>query len=111
MRLLEEFRRLLATEESLFRAQLLREDIAKFEKLIALAHEHTDYADFEKNGFYLEWTQSDFRTHELRDTLQRFLEAFYRHVREHQSDRSDDALQEAWESFDRDRMNKLIGCL
>ncbi|MCG8544595.1 MAG: hypothetical protein MJE12_10330, partial [Alphaproteobacteria bacterium] len=96
-------------EQSLFRTQLLREDIARLEKLRDLAQRHADFAAFAKEGAFIGWTQGDFRTHELKEPLDALLKAFHDHA--HGNGDRDAALRDAWRAFDRSRMAKLVGCL
>jgi hypothetical protein len=101
----------LEAEESLFREQLLREDIARLRKLESMAREHATLEAFAKAGLYIGWTQGDFRTHELKEPIQALLAAFHAHETGGRSDEQDRALRAAWEAFDRLRMEKLLGCL
>jgi len=103
MRLIEELATAAAKEESLFRAQLLREDVARLRKLQELARSAPDAAAFRKSGMRIGWTQGDARTHELREPLERLLDAFYAG--------NEDAVAAAWEALHRARMEKLVGCL
>jgi hypothetical protein len=103
MRLLEKLAVLLSEEKSLFRAQLLREDIARLKKLEALAHSAPDLEAFKKAGTRIGWTQGDARTHELAEPLARLLEAVY-------ASRDEDIVL-AWEALHRARMERLVGCL
>lgn len=103
MRLVARLEALLEKEESLFRAQLLREDIARLKKLEALAKSAADAEAFEKAGMRLGWTQGDARTHELREPLVRLLHAVY-------ASQEEETLL-AWEALHRARMEKLVGCL
>ena len=77
MRLLETLQRLAAEEQSPFRAQLLREDIARLKQLQELAHSAPDVALFKQRGMRIGWTQGDLRTHELRTPLESLLDAVY----------------------------------
>ena len=95
----------------MFRAQLLREDVARLRRLQALAAGVEDAAAFRKAGMRVGWTQGDTRTHELAEPLGRLLDAVHAYERG-----SRDAAQEAHiaacrESVDRARMEKLVGCL
>ena len=111
MHLLAELEQRLETEDSLFRAQLLREDIARLRKLEALAQEHPDLEGFAKAGLYIGWTQGDFRTHEIKEPIEALLAAFHAYETGGRSDDLDRALRTAWADFDRARMEKLLGCL
>lgn len=103
MRLIEELEQALRREESMFRAQLLREDIARLTKLRELARSTTDADAFCKAGMRLGWTQGDARTQELREPLTAFLRA----VRA-----GDDALiARTWDALHRARLERLLGCL
>lgn len=103
MRLITQLERLAAEEKSLFRAQLLREDVARLRKLQALAESAPDLEAFKRAGMRIGWTQGDARTHELAEPLARLLEAVYA-SREEQ-------LLPAWEALHRARMERLVGCL
>jgi hypothetical protein len=103
MQLIARLEALVGKEESLFRAQLLREDIARLRKLEQLARSAPDAEAFRRAGMRIGWTQGDARTHEIREPLIRLLDAVY-------------AVQEeeillAWEALHRARMEKLVGCL
>ncbi|HEX5094169.1 MAG TPA: hypothetical protein VFV84_15915 [Burkholderiales bacterium] len=93
----------LAGEESLFRAQLLREDLARLAKLEALAATAADAEAFVKAGMRVGWTPGDARTGELREALGPFLRALYAG--------DDAATLDAWEALHRVRMERLLGCL
>ncbi|MCD6041314.1 MAG: hypothetical protein K0R40_917 [Burkholderiales bacterium] len=103
MQLIAHLELLVDNEESLFRAQLLREDIARLRKLQALARKAPDAETFKKSGMRIGWTQGDARTHELREPLERLLEAVY-------ASREEDIVR-AWEALHRVRMERLVGCL
>lgn len=103
MRLITQLESLAAEEKSLFRAQLLREDVARLRKLQALAESAPDLEAFKRAGMRIGWTQGDARTHELAEPLARLLEAVYA-SREEQ-------LLPAWEALHRARMERLVGCL
>jgi hypothetical protein len=104
MGLIEDLERALAGEESLFRAQLLREDNARLRKLQAIAAEAADAAAFVEAGMRIGWTQGDARTAELRGPLEKLLNEIY--ARE-----SDARISAAWHELHRVRMERLLGCL
>jgi hypothetical protein len=103
MRLIDELERLAVAEESLFRRQLLREDVARLRKLEALAQSAADLEAFKKSGMRLGWTQGDARTAELAEPLCLFLQVFY--------ERDEAQITAAWNELHRTRMERLLGCL
>ncbi len=108
MELIARLKALLGKEASLFRAQLLREDIARLRKLRELAKAARDAGAFTKSGMRIGWTQGDARTHELREPLERLLAAVYAF----EKDGAPEApIAEAWEALHRARMERLVGCL
>jgi len=108
MQLIGRLELLVGKEESPFRAQLLREDLARLRKLQELARTAPDEPAFKKSGMRIGWTQGDARTHELAEPLGRLLAAVYRFVREGAPEAP---IAEAWEAVHRARMEKLVGCL
>jgi hypothetical protein len=111
MHLIEDLEARAGTEQSMFRAQLLREDLDRLRRLTALADQCADLADFLKQGLYAGWTQGDFRTHELKTPIEAVLTAFYDYRTGGRTDAQDRALRAAWNAFDRERIEKLVGCL
>ena len=103
MQIVQELERALTQEQSLFRAQLLREDIVRLRKLDALAQSAADVAAFKQAGMRIGWTQGDARTHELREPLEQLLEAVYA--------RDEGRIMQAWNELHRMRMERLLGCL
>ena len=111
MHLIEELESRVGAEQSMFRAQLLREDLARLERLADFVGECSDRDSFLKQGLYAGWTQGDFRTHELKAPIEAVLAAFYAYQTGGRTDQQDRALRAAWDVFDRDRIEKLVGCL
>ncbi len=111
MQLIEWLEGLVADEQSYFRAQLLREDIARVKRLQALAHEAADFDAFARAGMRIGWTQGDARTQELRAPLQRLLELVYRSERGTPDAKTGRELQDAWTTLHNFRMERLVGCL
>lgn len=111
MRILNDMKDRSGSEESLFRAQLLREDIARLETLIALAGETDGLDAFRKAGVVIGWTPGDLRTHEIQEPLEVFLAAVFAYETEGRTAELDAAVTEAWNRLDRTRMEKLVGCL
>lgn len=111
MDFIEELESRLAREESMFRAQLLREDVARLRRLIELADEHGDRDEFRKAGAYIGWTSGDMRTHELMEQLIPLLDAMYDWRRGEQGPETERALRSAWDDFHIERMRILLHCL
>lgn len=111
MKLLDELKQTADRLDSVFQAQLMREDIARIHKLAEMARTGDSYEQFEKAGLYLGWTQGDMRTFELTADLRPFLRAVYMAENENVCDEHDWQVREAWVAFNKARMAKLIGCL
>jgi hypothetical protein len=101
----------LRSEESYFRAQLLREDMARLERLQELAAAAPDVEAFKKAGLTIGWTPGDARTWELKSALDPLLAAFYASATRGGGADADDRLLAAWEAFDAHRLERLLGCL
>lgn len=97
-------------DESIFRRQLAKEDLVRLSRLEALAANADDLNAFKKEGLYVGWTQGDMRTHDLRDSIDALLDAYYDAHTNH-SPEAELKLTAAWDAFHRDRLNKLIHCL
>jgi len=111
VQLIEELKERLAVEQSLFRAQLLREDVARLNKLRELARSAGDLAEFRKGSMRLGWTQGDARTHELRAPLEALADAIYAYETERGGEQREARVSEAWIELHRVRMERLVGCL
>lgn len=111
MHLIEELEALLNKEESMFRAQLLREDVDRLRKLTSLARENGDRDAFVKAGMYIGWTSGDMRTHELKEELEPLLDATLAYATGGGTDEQDQALRTAWDNFHIARMRKIVHCL
>jgi hypothetical protein len=111
VRLIETLSDRASTEESPFRAQLLREDVARLKKLQELARSGCDLAQFKTAGMRIGWTQGDARTHELREPLEALLELVFRHETADAGESMQDAIEERWVELHRARMERLLGCL
>ncbi len=109
MKLIRELEQTLAAEESLFRAQLLKEDIARLKILQGLAKSAASLEDFRKRGLFIGWTPGDARTVELKPALEPLLTAF--HSASQGEDGADARLAAAWQAFVVFRMERLVGCL
>jgi hypothetical protein len=123
MQLIDELKQRLEGEPSLFRAQLLREDIARLSRLCDLARSTGELDTFRKVAMRIGWTQGDSRTQELAEPLGALLEAVFAYYREGggataegSSGAARDPAQEgrivaAWNELHRVRMQRLVGCL
>ncbi|MCY4395486.1 MAG: hypothetical protein OXC10_10150 [Rhodospirillaceae bacterium] len=96
----------LGGEPSYFRAALLREDLQRLNRLLDLAADAADEAEFMKEAELSGWTPGDLRTGELRPWLDPFLRAWYG-----AGEDGDPALLDLWRGFDRNRLDILAGCL
>jgi hypothetical protein len=111
MRLIEELERHIEQEQSLFRAQLLREDLARLSKLRELARSAADAAAYQKGALRIGWTPGDLRTHELRAPLDVLLDAVYAYETGNTRDAQEACIVAAWHELHRIRMERLVGCL
>lgn len=111
MQILQELQTRIASEQSMFRAQLMREDVARLDKLLTLAGESADLAAFKKAGTYIGWTQNDMMTHLLSESLGDLLDAIYAYRAEGSTDTSEAKVRTAWAGFCVERNEKLIKCL
>ena len=111
MRLLQDLESLAAAEESLFRAQLLREDAARLRKLQELARTAPDLETFSNNAMRVGWTQGDARTAELREPLEALLQAVYAFERGARDAEQEARIVDCWNVLHRVRMERLLGCL
>ena len=111
MQLIDDLERRLGREESLFRAQLLREDIARLGRLRELARGAADATAYRNAALRLGWTQGDARTHELRAPLEALADAIYAYETERGGEQREARVSEAWIELHRVRMERLVGCL
>lgn len=109
MRLIEQLEAARVAEESVFRAQLLKEDIARLRTLAELAARAGSREAFLKEGFLIGWTPGDARTFELKPALEPLLTAF--HAAWEGGEDAEARLADAWEAFVAFRMERLVGCL
>lgn len=111
MRLLAELERAIGAEESLFRKQLLREDLARLRRLREIASTAAGREDFLAAGRRLGWTQGDQRTGELQPALDALLDEVFAFEREQAGEAAEERLRGAWARLTRERVEKLVGCL
>jgi len=111
MRLIETLRRRAAEESSPFRAQLVREDVARLDRLLQLARNEPELAAFKAAGLRIGWTPGDARTQELRAPLERLLDLIHEHPTSSVGAELDTAIEQTWLDLHRLRMERLLGCL
>lgn len=110
MYLIDELQNRIAGEPGLFRAQLMREDIARLHKLEALARSVGEPETYRRAGRKLGWTALDARTGELGGELDELLDAV-RDATVSPSDAANARTVEAWRALAQLRMERLVGCL
>lgn len=111
MRLMAKLSARLAAEASYFRQHLIREDIARLERLTDMAQQCPAQDAFVAAALKIGWTPADSRTHELRPALVPLLEAIHASsVRGFQAG-LDDEIERCWSAFETLRMDRLVGCL
>jgi hypothetical protein len=111
MQLLERLEASLRGEESAFRAQLLREDLARLHRLHQLAGAAPDALAFRKEAMMIEWTPGNARTRELEPALGSLLEAFHAATTADAAADAEERLLAAWQTFEARRLERLVGCL
>ena len=117
MRLLDDLGARLASEDSYFRQHLIKEDIARLERLVAAFTPGTVAADLVATGLRLGWTPDDSRTNELRPALEPLLDAIHNRFAAATTGTAaflaelDDRILALWNDFERLRMDRLVGCL
>lgn len=111
MRLLAELERAIGAEESLFRAQLLREDLSRLRRLREIASTAADREAFVAAGRCIGWTLGDQRTGELQPELDSLLEEVFAYERGQADDAAEERIRAAWRRLTHERVEKLVGCL
>lgn len=108
MFLIDSLNKKLEVQESMFEAQLLREDIARLKKLKTILTTASEFDEFKKAGMVIGWTKGDLRTFELKEPLGLFLNAFFAY-----QNGSDDknSVTSAWQEFNKERLKVLLHCL
>jgi hypothetical protein len=110
LRLAEALERSLETEPSPFRAQLLREDLARLRRLRELAAGSADRAAYAAAARRLGWTQGDARTQEL-TLLGPLIDAIYEREQGEGGEAIEARVVDAWTALTRERLERLVGCL
>jgi hypothetical protein len=111
MNFIDELEARLSGEESMFRAQMLREDVARLRRLVELAALHDDREEYRRAGACIGWTNDDMRTHELMPQLRPLLDAVYDWQRGAHRQEAEQAVESAWDAFHVERMRKLLHSL
>jgi hypothetical protein len=111
MRLIADLERHVARESSMFRAQLLREDIARLRRLRELARSAQGLDAFKQAGRRIGWTQGDLRTQELGASLEALLEAVFAYETGATGEEQETRIAAAWNELHRTRLERLVGCL
>ena len=111
MRLIEELEKGLGAERSMFRAQLLREDIGRLRRVCELAAASPDRAALLAAVRRLGWTQGDARTHEIAYELEGLVDAVLAWQRDGSLPAAEAPVRKAWEALTSARVERLVGCL
>ena len=111
MQLIDELEHRLAAEPSLFRAQLLREDIARLRRLQELAAATPDADAYRRAGRRLGWTPMDARTAELGDALDRLIDGVRDALAGEAAADAEARARGAWLELTEIRLERLLGCL
>ena len=110
MRLIDRLEQRCAAGESYFTVQLLREDVVRLKKLQELAHSAADEAAYRRAGARMGWTAGDARTGEIREQVDRLIEAIYALETAPGID-AEAQVEAAWQALHRARLERLLGCL
>ena len=111
MQILQQLKQQVESEESPFRAQLMREDIRRLETLVELAAQHADIEKFLKAGAMIGWTQGDLLTHQIKEPLDGFLRVLHGSERNGRPEGMECDVTAAWHAFSAARMERLVRCL
>lgn len=111
MHLIDELEQRAKLETSLFRAQMLREDIVRLRRLDGLARSVSDPEACRKAARRLGWTTLDARTAELAEPLDRLVDAVLQAAAVGGGDANETSIREAWLELTRLRMERMVGCL
>ena len=110
MRLAAELEHRLVAEPSMFRAQLLREDLARLARLSELAAAAADRQSYGAAARRLGWTQGDARTGEL-TRLGPFIDAVFDYQHGEGGEAIEERIRAAWLALAEERVTRLVGCL
>ena len=111
MLLIEELQKRIADEQSLFRAQLLREDVARLAKLGELARS-ARYRSIQDGGAAHRLDARRYAHERARRGAGGLLEAVFVRTQNGTIDAGQEArIRDAWLELHRVRMERLVGCL
>lgn len=112
MRLIDTLEQTIRTEDSPFRAQLLREDVQRIGTLREAARTARDANHLIEQALQLNWTASAERTQELAEQISTLSRAVFE-LERHEA--PDDAMQttveRTWLELHRLRLERMVGCL
>jgi len=111
MKLVEHLNSVMSDNTSYVQAYLAKEDLARVEKLRALAKLAQDAKAMEKDGLYIGWTKDDMRTHELSQPLKALIAAIYDYENKGASDALDARIMDIWTALHTLRLKVLVHCL
>jgi hypothetical protein len=111
LRLITDLEKRIASEESFFRRQLLKEDVERLKKLAELAAKGESKETYLREGLFLGWTAGNFRTQEIEASVKALLEAVHALVVEGASPDRERTVEETWFTLFNERLEKLTGCL
>ena len=116
MKLIDYLNSVISRNEGIVQTQLAREDLARVEKLYAIAKANDNYAAVEKEALYIDWTKGDFRTHELSDPLKALIRAVFDFTKLDEKDKNDalnknEQIMDIWAAFHTLRLKVLVHCL
>ena len=95
----------------MFRAQLLREDLARLRRLCELAAASAERDACAAAARRLGWTQGDTRTAELAHVLDPLVDAVFRYEHGESGEAIEARIRDAWVALTRERLERLVGCL
>ena len=111
MKLIDHLNSVMSENASYVQAYLAKEDLARVEKLRALAKSAADAKAMEKDGLYIGWTKDDMRTHDLSQPLKALIAAIYEYENGEASDALDAGIMDIWAAFHTLRLKVLVHCL
>ncbi|MEQ1648594.1 MAG: hypothetical protein ABL898_08425 [Hyphomicrobiaceae bacterium] len=108
MQILQDLTARLESEDSYFQQYLIKEDIARLNRVYTGAQAAADETEYRKSALYQGWSTDDLRTGELLPKLEPLLAAIWQFAR---ANGDDQLVSHCWREFDQLRMERLLGCL